>query len=50
METIFELYPIVNGCSTECVFSGTLKDCQAFALREGNVNPEFDYIILPYEY
>lgn len=46
MEPIFELYPIVNGCSTECVFSGTLRECKAFALRQLLVDPGFDYILL----
>lgn len=27
----FSVYPIVNGCSTESVFSGSLDDCRSYA-------------------
>lgn len=48
MDKLFDLYPIVNGCSTECVFSGTFYDCQAYALGQRDLCPDFDYILLPY--
>lgn len=46
MEVIFELYPIVDGCATECVFFGTFSECKDFASRQLKVNPDFDFILL----
>lgn len=38
----FNLYPIVNGCSVECFFTGTKEECAVFAKN----NFIKDYILI----
>lgn len=45
MSSQFSVYPIVDGCSREAVFHGTLKNCISFGKK--NLKPHSkDYIIL----
>lgn len=42
---MYNVAPIIQGCSQECVFTGSLKDCKAYVLAERAVNPKADFII-----
>lgn len=46
----YDLYPVVSGCSTECIFTGTLYQCKIFAKRRKAVDKSFDWILLPAGY
>lgn len=40
------VYPIVNGCSTDAAFAGTLRECQAYAANRRRDDADFECIIL----
>lgn len=42
---MFSVAPIINGCSQESIFTGSLKDCKAFVREKLSVNPKSDFII-----
>lgn len=42
----FSLYPIVNGCSTEAAYTGSLYECQQYARTRKKEQRDFECIIL----
>lgn len=43
---ILSVYPVVNGCSREAVFEGTMAQCRAYVHRRKEAEPRFECIIL----
>lgn len=41
------VYPIVNGCSQEAVFEGTVDGCNAYVAEHRDDNPDVSFVILP---
>ena len=40
------VYPIINGCSTEPVFSGTKHECREYMMRATTLRPCAEFIML----
>lgn len=44
---MYSVYPIINGCSQESVFTGSEQECKDFVADKRASNPNSDYIITP---